>query len=903
MGERLGRSMTGSEIRGAFLEFFRQRGHAIVPSSSLVPHGDPTLLFTNAGMVQFKDLFLGVEKRSYTRAATAQKCVRAGGKHNDLDNVGFTARHHTFFEMLGNFSFGDYFKEEAITFAWEFLTKVLELPPERLWITVYKEDDQAVDLWKRIAGVPEHRIVRLGEHENFWAMGDTGPCGPCSEIVVDRGETHACGPDCGLGKCDCDRWLEIWNLVFTQFDRQKDGTLVPLAKPNIDTGMGLERISSVLQGVDTNFDTDLFVPIIKRIEEIAGKRAGDGVPVFPYRVIADHIRACVFLAADGVQPSNEGRGYVMRRILRRAVRFGRVLGIQDPFLAQLVPVVGQVMRDAYPEVQQKREYIESLLTQDEVRFLRTLAEGEKRAQELIAETKASGREAVSGRDAFVLYDTFGFPIDLTKDMAREQGLSVGESDFEKAMEEQRSRSKGKLGLSGQTTVSPDLVSDLAKTRFVGYDSLVAVTKVAAIIKDGARSTELENGEEALVVLESTPFYAAGGGQESDSGTLELLSPGVQNVIGGTPVAKVVGVDRGPGGIHLHRVRATAEGIMVGQTVISRVDERRRQGLQQHHTATHLIHKALQSVLGEHAQQAGSLVQGDRLRFDFAHFRALTPEELRRVEDLVNDIVMADLPVTWSEMPLEEARKQGAMALFGEKYGETVRVVDVQGYSKELCGGTHVARTGQIGQVRILSETAVAAGVRRVEAVAGRAALDAARDDSRTLAELAAMLGSGAGEIIAKVKSLLDTVTELQNEVAKARRGQLDDLAKSLVAKAVVVPTGNRSIVVSRHDGMEVQELRSLGDRLKSEGVSVSILGTASSGRCTIVVMVDQECASAGVDAAAIAKKGASLIGGSGGGKPTLAQAGGKDCDKLDQALLAAESEARRLLSGAPGIAM
>ncbi len=635
MGERLGKYMSASEVRSAFLKFFEERGHAIVPSSSLVPHGDPTLLFTNAGMVQFKDLYLGIEKRSYTRAATSQKCVRAGGKHNDLDNVGFTARHHTFFEMLGNFSFGDYFKEEAITYAWDFLSKTLELPKERLWVTVYKEDDQAVELWKRIAGIPESRIVRLGEHDNFWAMGDTGPCGPCSEIVVDRGEEHACGPNCRIGECDCDRWLEIWNLVFTQFDRHEDGSMTPLAKPNIDTGMGLERVSSVLQGVDTNFDTDVFVPIVKRIEDICGKKAGDGVPVFPYRVIADHIRACVFLAADGVQPSNEGRGYVMRRILRRAVRFGRVLGIDKPFMAELVPVVAGLMRDAYPELEDKREFIEKLLTQDEVRFLRTLTEGEKRASDLIAETRSAGNDKVNGKDAFVLYDTFGFPVDLTKDMAREQGLSVDEKGFEDAMAEQRKRSRsGKFDVAADAAGLLELVSDIPATRFTGYENLVDTAKVLAIVKEGARSTELETGDSAVVVLDATPFYATSGGQECDTGTLELSLK---------QVAEVVDVTKTATGVYLHRVKASGQGIMVGQSLRCKVDVGRRQGLQQHHTATHLIHRALRTVLGEHAQQSGSLVQPSRLRFDFSHFQALSREELAKVEDLANEMVMADAP--------------------------------------------------------------------------------------------------------------------------------------------------------------------------------------------------------------------------------------------------------------------
>ena len=894
MGERLGRYMTAPELRSAFLEFFADRGHTVVPSSPLIPLGDPTLLFTNAGMVQFKDVFLGNEKRSYLRATTSQKCVRAGGKHNDLDNVGFTARHHTFFEMLGNFSFGDYFKEQAIAYAREFLTGVLELPKERLWVTIYKEDDEAADLWRRIAGIPASRIVRLGEKENFWAMGETGPCGPCSEIVVDRGEGYACGPDCKLGVCDCDRWLEVWNLVFMQFMRDEAGRMSPLPRPSIDTGLGLERVASVLQGADTNYDTDLFAPIISKVEGISGKKAGDGAPVFPFHVIADHIRSCVFLAADGVQPSNEGRGYVMRRILRRAVRFGRVLGIERPFMSELVPVVCGLMKDAYPEVEDKREYIERLLTQEEIRFLNTLEEGQTRAGGLIAAVKSAGLSAVPGKDAFLLYDTFGFPIDLTKDIAREQGLSVDEKGFEEAMAEQRKRSRtGSLGLQTDIAAMQDLVSDLPPTRFTGYEGLAEAARVLALLKGGSKSTEVETGDEAAVVLDVTPFYATGGGEESDTGALELFAPGQ---VEGRPAAQVLGVSRTASGVYLHRVKATGEGIMVGQTVLARVNPERRKGLQQHHTATHLIHRALRTVLGEHAQQSGSLVQESRLRFDFSHFQALSREELARVEDVVNEMVMADAAVVWREMPIEEARKAGAVALFGEKYAETVRVVDICGYSRELCGGTHVRRTGEIGQVQIVAESAVAAGVRRLEGVAGKAALSRARENAATLAELAGRLGVGVEDVPARVGGLVETVSSLEREAAQAKRSKLDDVAKGLLVKAARLSrAGNRQVVVSRQDTMDVDDLRDLGDRLRAGGASVAVLGSAREGRCTMVAMVEPDAAAAGVDAVAIVKKGAALMGGSGGGKRHLAQAGGRKPEELDRALAASAEEAGDLL--------
>ncbi len=893
MGERLGKFMSASEVRSAFLQFFHDRGHTIVPSSSLVPHGDPTLLFTNAGMVQFKDIYLGLEKRSYSRAVTSQKCVRAGGKHNDLDNVGFTARHHTFFEMLGNFSFGDYFKEEAITYAWEFLTVVLGLPKDKLWITVYRDDDQAVDLWKRIAGIPDSRIVRLGERDNFWAMGDTGPCGPDSEIVVDRGEEHACGPNCRIGECECDRWLEIWNLVFTQFDRSADGTLTPLAHPSIDTGMGLERITSVLQGADTNYGTDLFMPITRRIEEIVGKKAGEGVPVFPFRVIADHIRACVFLASDGVQPSNEGRGYVMRRILRRAVRFGASLGIEKPFMADLVPTVVDIMRDAYPEIVGKIDFIKRLLHQDEVRFLRTLAEGEKRASQLIEATKSNGA-VISGKDAFVLYDTFGFPIDLTKDMAREQGITVDEAGFDAAMAEQRNRSRaGKAAGNVSDAALLEILSDVPATLFTGYGSIEGSGTVLALVKGDSPSTELEAGDEALVSLSETPFYATSGGQEHDTGYLSL---------GGRKVAEVLEVTKTPQGVFLHRVKALGSGIMIGQILTTTVNKERRLGLGQHHTATHLIHRALRTILGEHAQQSGSLVQESRLRFDFSHFQALSGEELKKIEDACNMMIQEDAPVTWSEMGVDEAKQLGAMALFGEKYGERVRVVDVCDISKELCGGTHVQRTGQIGQIQIVSEAAVAAGIRRIEAVAGMAALSRARASQSLLHTLSGRLGVAVEEVPARVEALIDSVASLEKSAASQRQARVEQTAKELLLGAESVSSaGNRKIVYTRQDDMEMDELLGLGDRLKDRGISVVVLGSARSGRCALAVMVDEASARAGVDAVSIVRKASALVGGSGGGKSHLAQAGGKDPSRLDAALLAGTDEAKSQLTKVFGL--
>jgi len=895
MVEKLGKNLLSFQIRQSFLKYFEDHGHTVVPSSSLVPLGDPTLLFTNAGMNQFKDVFLGLDKRSYKRATTCQKCVRAGGKHNDLDNVGFTKRHHTFFEMLGNFSFGDYFKEDAIEYAWDFLTKVLELPKNRLYVTIFKDDDVAEALWKKIAGLSSDRIVRLGEKDNFWAMGETGPCGPCSEIIIDRGEDLRCGPSCGIGTCDCDRWLELWNLVFMQYLRDEAGKLLPLPRPSIDTGMGLERISSVLEGTDSNFETDLFWPIIEEVERVSGRSAGKDAPVFPFRVISDHIRACVFLAQDGVHPSNEGRGYVMRRILRRAVRFGRVLGIQEPFMERLVPVVGDIMGGAYPELREREGYIKEVLRRDEVRFLNTLEEGQKRAEEMIERTRKEGRAVFSGEDAFLLYDTFGFPIDLTKDMAREHGLSVDERSFEKAMEEQREKSRRakRKGLQDILELH-DLIEGFPPTQFTGYASLEERCKVLGIISDGSRVTEMEPGDKALLVLDVTPFYAVSGGQEADFGVLEFPA-GAGEV--GRPVGSVEDVTKTPEGVFLHKVKTSRHGIMVGQTLLARVDVKRRRGLERHHTATHLLHQALRRILGEHVQQSGSLVEEGRLRFDFSHFKALSQDELDKIEDLINGVIMEDLPVVVSTMSLEEARRGGAIALFGEKYGETVRVVEIQGFSKELCGGTHVRRTGEIGQFQIVSESAVAAGTRRILAVAGETALSRVRALSRTISSLSEKLGVAPEEVSSRIDQLHDTISALEKEIASFRQGRKEDVVRELLEKAInLEEAGNRKVVVSRLNSMSIDELRSLGDRLRERGISVVILGSSQGERGFLLVMVDQESMALGVDASEIVKKGAALMGGSGGGKKHMAQAGGKNPERLEEALKASFEEAKKHLT-------
>lgn len=892
MGQ-VGRNLKSAEIRTLFLTFFERRGHKVIPSSSLIPYGDPTLLFTNAGMVQFKDVFLGLQPRPYPRAVTAQKCIRAGGKHNDLDNVGFTGRHHTFFEMLGNFSFGDYFKEEAIRYAWELLTEVLELPAGRLWVTVYKNDDEAAELWRRIAGIPESKIVRLGEDDNFWAMGDTGPCGPCSEVIFDRGEEFSCGPECGLGKCDCDRWLEIWNLVFMQYVRDEAGNLSPLAKPSIDTGMGLERIASVLQGASTNYDTDLFLPIIDKVRQIAGTPFETQDHVFASRVIADHIRACTFLAADGVHPSNEGRGYVMRRVLRRAVRFGRMLGIQRPFMAELVPVVVDIMGDAYPEVSTKAEYIMQILTRDEQRFLNTLEDGQLRAAQLIAAAKQKGSKVLPGEDAFLLYDTFGFPIDLTKDMAREHGLAVDEAEFARALEEQRRRSrKAQRHVSYDAAQMVELVKGIEPTVFTGYESLETQGEVVAIIAGGSRQTEVEPGDEAMVALDRTPFYATGGGQEHDTGV--LLSVDGEQVL-----AEVTDVLEGPNGVVLHVVKAidSGPGIVAGQPVYAKVDKERRDGLRRHHTATHLLHKALKQVVGDEAHQAGSLVEESYLRFDFSCPRALSDEELESVQKMVNKMIMEDVPVITYETSLEDARQRGAIALFGEKYGDKVRVVEAEGFSAELCGGTHVSRTGEIGCFLITGESSVAAGVRRIEAVAGMSAVAKALEMMETLRQVALELDSGPDDVLAKIRGLKQTISSLEKEVQSLKSQRVNAVAATLMEdEASMRKVGNRKLVVSRQDDMNPDELRHLGDLLKAQGASVVILGSGKSPRGFLMVMVDPDLASAGVDAVTIVRTGAKAMGGSGGGKKHFAQAGGKYYQEIDKALELAAGEATSIMS-------
>ncbi|HHX51076.1 MAG TPA: alanine--tRNA ligase, partial [Clostridia bacterium] len=753
--------LTGNEIRSKFLGYFESKGHQIVPSASLVPHEDPTLLFTNAGMVQFKDVFLGLDKRPYNRAVTSQKCVRAGGKHNDLETVGRTARHHTFFEMLGNFSLGNYFKRDAIIYAWEFLTEVLGLPPEQLWVTIYRDDDEADQLWQELTPVPKERIVRLGEEDNFWAMGDTGPCGPCSEIIIDRGIEYSCSaPECAIGKCDCDRWLEIWNLVFMQFERDDEGILTPLPHPSIDTGMGLERITSVLQKVNSNYETDLLRPLIEEVERITGKSYSSDEKGFPFRVIADHARACTFLIGDGVLPANEGRGYVLRRILRRAIRLGKMLGIEKPFLYGMVSLVVSIMEEAYSELKEQQSSIAKIIRMEEERFQETLNEGTKVANDIIRQIMKDKRDTISGQEAFLLYDTYGFPLDLTEDIAEENGLEVDKQGFEQAMEEQRRRAREAREDVKAWDFEASFAGLLGKiegeTPFTGYRGLEEEAKILSIVKETREQNQLEAGSEGWILLEKTPFYGESGGQVGDEGF--LASPSGTGLILDTkklPDGKI---------IHLTRVE---EGFLEkGSSVQIQVDRERRQSIARNHSATHLLHKALKEVLGKHVNQAGSLVAPDRLRFDFTHFSAPDDRELDLIESIVNTQILNDLKVETYETGFEEAKKQGVTALFGEKYGDRVRVVKMGDYSAELCGGTHVDSTGGIGPFKVLAETGIGSGLRRIEAVTGTAALSYFHQQARLLDQLSHLLKSPVQYLPQKIESLLQESKEKDRELER-----------------------------------------------------------------------------------------------------------------------------------------
>ena len=861
------------QIRQDFLDFFAGKGHTIVPSASLVPGNDPTLLFTNSGMVQFKDVFLGAEKRSYVRAADVQRCLRAGGKHNDLDSVGYTARHHTFFEMLGNWSFGDYFKKEAIAWAWELLTEVWKLPKERLLVTVYHTDDEAYDLWHDMIGLPPERIVRIGDNkgapyasDNFWQMADTGPCGPCTEIFYDHGEHIAGGPP-GSPDEDGDRYIEIWNNVFMQFDRQPDGTLVPLPAPCVDTGMGLERLAAVLQHVHTNYEIDLFQGLIRKAAELTGTTDLENKSL---RVIADHIRACSFLIVDGVLPSKEGRGYVLRRIIRRALRHGWMLGVRQPFFHKMVGTLSELMGDAYPELPAARELVEKALKAEEERFAETLDSG-MRIFDDVASRVVDG--VIPGADAFRLYDTYGFPVDLTADIARERGLSVDMAGFEAAMEQQRETARAAGKFTSTTGLPADLVAQLSPTVFLGYDHLDAGgLQVVALLKDGRPVASVHAGDEAVVILDRTPFYAESGGQVGDTGV--LAEQGVEFDVADTL--------KFAGQFHGHVGRVAKGGLKVGDHVVASVDAARRASTILNHSATHLLHAALREVLGTHVQQKGSLVAPDRLRFDFSHFQPMTQAELAEVERRVNAQIRANSAAEVHHMGMQEALDFGAMALFGEKYGEQVRVLKMGDYSTELCGGTHVGRTGDIGLFKLVGESGVSAGVRRIEAVTGQGALDYVADEERRLAEAADLLGGNAGEVVDKIRALTDRQKKLERELESLKARAASSATSDLGGAAIDV--GGIRVLASRLEGFDAKALRDAMDRLKQQlGDAVIVLAGTADGKAALVAGVNG-AATGRVKAGELLSHVAGQIGGKGGGRPDLAQGGGEDGPALATAL-------------------
>jgi alanyl-tRNA synthetase len=867
--------LSSAEIRARFLAFFESQGHVAVPSSPLVPANDPTLLFANAGMVQFKDVFTGLEARPYRRATTAQKCMRVSGKHNDLDAVGPSPRHHTFFEMLGNFSFGDYIKREAIDFAWTFLTRELGLDPQRLAATVYTDDDEAYALWQEVAGLPPERISRLGKEDNFWAMGDTGPCGPCSEIHYDRGpEACTCGrPDCSPAY-GCDRWFELWNLVFMQYESHSDGTMTPLPHPSIDTGMGLERITAVLQGVESNYDTDLLMPIMRRTQELLGHDdATMRERYVAYRVIADHSRAMTFLIADGVLPGNEGRSYVLRLILRRAARFGRLLGFEKPFLAETAQVVIDTMGGHYGELRQRADLIRDAITQEEERFLATLSTGLARIDALADRLQAEGARVIPGEEAFRLYDTYGFPLELTRDAAADLGLEVDEEGFRAAMAAQRERARAAQRFATDTSAELYRGLGLAPSRFLGYGMYTAEATVQALIHDGERVSRVSAGQEVEVVLDATPFYGEAGGQVGDTG--ELVAANGRAVVDDAshPIPDVIA----------HRARIVEGSLAVGDTVSARVDRERRLDIARNHTATHLLHRALRQVLGEHAAQSGSLVAPDRLRFDFAHLAPMTPDEVRRVEEIVNAQVRANRSVSVRVSSFDEAIKEGAIALFGEKYGDTVRTVSIEGYSAELCGGTHLHATGEIGFFVITSESSIGSGLRRIEAVTGRGAEAYVRTHLDTLAAIGAALGARPGEELDRLADLQDQVRDLRHALQDAQRQLAARNVDALLDEAAEV-NGAR-VLTARVDAPSVDALRELCDRFRDRlGSAVVGLGAVIGERPMLVVGITPDVVERGLHAGKLAGAAAREMGGGGGGRPNMAQAGGKDSSRLPVAL-------------------
>lgn len=865
--------MKSREIRRSFLDFFVSKGHELVKSSSLIPKGDPTLLFTNAGMVQFKSVFLGEETRPYKRATSCQKCLRAGGKHSDIENVGHTARHHTFFEMLGNFSFGDYFKREAISFAWELLTGWFNLPEERLWVSIYEEDDEAARLWKEETGIPEERIVRLGAKDNFWQMGDTGPCGPCSEIIIDQGPDVGCGrEDCRVG-CDCDRYLEIWNLVFMQYNRNEKGDLLPLPKPSIDTGMGLERITAVLQGKLNNFDTDIFSGIISSITETAGIDYGKSSETdVSIRVIADHIRAIGFLLSEGLIPSNEGRGYVLRRIIRRAARHARVLGLSGPVLFRFLDSLSESMGDVYPELIDEKERASKILEIEEERFTKTLDQGMRLIEGVIDEVKRSGKNIIPGEEIFRLYDTYGFPYDLARDIAFDNGLIIDEAGFQREMELQRERARASW-VGEEEAVAPiyrELINEIGTTEFVGYERLESDSIVKAIVKDGKVIGEAREGEEVEVFFDITPFYGESGGQVGDTG--EISGDNFRAVVRDTskPIE----------GLHSHHIRLKKGIIRVWDRVHCRVNEEKRMATMRNHTATHLLQAALRMVIGDHVKQAGSLVSPERLRFDFTHFSSLSDEEIRSIENIVNEKILENLPVKITEMELKEAIASGATALFGDKYGEKVRVVSVPDFSSELCGGTHCRATGEIGLFVVVSEESIASGIRRIEAFTGKGAFDYLRARVSELGKLEDLLKTD--QVYQRVEKLLSELKSLEKEIESLKAKTFARDASSIIKEARTIDGIN--VISCRVDGLEAKDLRTLADNIREKVKSgIIFVASAKNGQASFLSMVTRDLIDR-FDAGEIMRKVASIAGGRGGGRKEMAQGGTSNIERLDMAV-------------------
>ncbi|MGO4745485.1 alanine--tRNA ligase [Serratia quinivorans] len=868
-------SKSTAEIRQAFLDFFHSKGHQVVASSSLVPNNDPTLLFTNAGMNQFKDVFLGLDKRAYSRATTSQRCVRAGGKHNDLENVGYTARHHTFFEMLGNFSFGDYFKHDAISYAWELLTgeNWFNLPKERLWVTVYETDDEAFDIWQKQIGVPAERIIRIGDNkgaafasDNFWQMGDTGPCGPCTEIFYDHGD-HIWGGPPGSPEEDGDRYIEIWNIVFMQFNRQSDGTMLPLPKPSVDTGMGLERIAAVLQHVNSNYEIDLFRTLIAAVAKVTGAVDLDNKSL---RVIADHIRSCAFLVSDGVTPSNEGRGYVLRRIIRRAVRHGNMLGAKDTFFYKLVAPLIEVMGPAADELKRQQSLVEQVLKTEEDQFARTLERGLTLLDEELANLQG---DTLDGETAFRLYDTYGFPVDLTADVCRERGLKVDEAGFELAMEAQRRRARESSGFGADYN---SMIRVDGASQFSGYDHEQQQSTVIALFRDGQPVDEIHAGEEAVVVLDETPFYGESGGQVGDKGVLKAAGADFE-VSDTQKYGQAIG----------HQGKLSQGSLKVKDRVDAQIDTVRRNRIRLNHSATHLLHAALRQTLGEHVAQKGSLVNDKYLRFDFSHFEAMKPEQIRTVEDLVNQQIRRNLPVQTEVMALDDAKEKGAMALFGEKYDDNVRVLTMGDFSTELCGGTHASRTGDIGLFRILSESGTAAGIRRIEAVTGEGAMTILHQQNDLLQDVAHLVKGDSNNLTDKVRAVLDRTRALEKELQQLKDQQAAQESASLSSKAKMV--NGVPLLVSRLDNVEAKMLRTMVDDLKNQlGSAIIVLATTADDKVSLIAGVTKDLTDR-VKAGELIGNVAQQVGGKGGGRPDMAQAGGTDVNALSAALDSVEA--------------